>query len=400
MTTTKTGPLAGLRIVDLTAVVMGPYAMQIMADYGADVIKIESPDGDIMRYAHKNGDRGMGPVHLALNRGKRLVTLDLKKPEARDVLMKIVSSADAFVHAMRPQAIEKLGFGYEAVAKVKPDIVYCGAYGFAADGPYGDQPAYDDMIQGICGIADIASHMVGEPRFFPTIVADKVSGLTIAHALLAALLHKQRTGEGQKVEVPMFETMVSFLMVEHLCDRTFGREFSPGYSRVLSQVRRPHKTSDGYIGVLPYNDKHWRLFFAAVGHPELADDPRFSTYFARSANYNDLYGTLREFLVKNTTAYWLEKLQAAQIPAAPILSLDALFDDEHLQAVGLFQQVDHPREGKITAVRQPVSFSASPAQMSAPAGVLGENTTDVLLDFGYSADEIEKMKASGAVVQG
>lgn len=398
--TQKTGPLSGIRIIDMTAVVMGPYAMQIMADYGAEVIKIEGPDGDIMRYAHMHGDKGMGPVHIALNRGKRLVNLDLKKPEARDVLRKMLASADAFVHALRPQAIERLGFGYEEVRKINPNIVYVGGYGFAADGPYGDQPAYDDMIQGICGIASIASHMVGEPRYFPTIVADKVSGLTIAHALLAALLHKQRTGEGQKVEVPMFETMVSFLMVEHLCDRTFGADHSTGYSRVLSQVRRPHKTSDGYIGVLPYNDKHWRSFFAAVGSPELAKDPRFATYHARSSNYETLYSTLREFIVKQPTAYWLEKLREAQIPAAPILSMDALFEDEHLSAVGLFREVEHPEFGKITAVRQPVNFSQSPARMGRPAGKLGADTTEVLQDFGYSAEEIEKLKASGAAIQG
>ncbi|BAT61344.1 formyl-coenzyme A transferase [Variibacter gotjawalensis] len=398
--TSKTGPLAGIRIVDMTAVVMGPYAMQIMADYGADVIKIEGPDGDIMRYAHMNGDRGMGPVHLAMNRGKRLVNFDLKKEEAREVLRKIIASADAFVHALRPQAIERLGFGYEDVRKINPNIVYVGGYGFAADGPYGDQPAYDDMIQSICGISGIASHMVGEPRYFPTIVADKVCGLNIAQALLAALLHKQRTGEGQKVEVPMFETMVSFLMVEHLCDRTFGPDKSPGYSRVLSQVRRPHKTMNGYIGVLPYNDKHWRQFFAVVGHPEMANDPRFATYHARSANYNELYGKLREFLIQNTTEHWLEKLREAQIPAAPVLNLEQLFDDEHLNAVGLFQHVDHPVMGDILAVRPPVSFSETPARMGKPAGVLGADTTAVLEDFGYSSAEIEKLKQSGAVIQG
>ncbi len=215
------GPLQGIRIIDLTAVIMGPYATQIMADFGAEVIKVESPDGDIMRYVGKHGDHGMGPIHLTLNRGKDLVTLDLKKPEAREVLMRLIRGADVFVHAMRPKAIERLGFGYESVLAVKKDIVYCGAYGYGADGPYADDPAYDDLIQGLCGITDLASHMVGEPRFFPTVIADKVCGLTLAYSVPAALLHRQRTGEGQQVEVPMLESMVQFVMIEHLGDRTF-----------------------------------------------------------------------------------------------------------------------------------------------------------------------------------
>ena len=397
---TQHGPLHGIKIVDLTAVIIGPYAMQVMADFGADVIKIESPDGDIMRHVGKNGGHAMGPIHLTLNRGKRLVALDLKKLEARDVLMKIIGGADAFVHAMRPKAIERLGLDYASVKTIKPDIVYCGAYGYAANGPYGDEPAYDDMIQGLCGIADIASQLAGEPRFFPTVIADKVCGLTLAYALLAALLHKQRTGEGQQIEVPMFETMVQFLMVEHLGDCTFGRDQEIGYARVLSQLRKPHRTTDGYVCALPYNDKNWRDFFRIVDRPDLAADPRFSSQTARSQNYEVLYSLLGKILAEKSTGYWLEKLRAASIPVAPVLGLKALLDDQHLNAVGLFQTVQHPSEGQITAIRSPITFSATPSQMGKPAGAIGADTLDVLQGFGYSPGEIDGLVAKGAILSG
>lgn len=394
------GPLQGIKIVDMTAVIMGPYAMQIMADFGAEVIKVESPDGDIMRFVGKHGDHGMGPIHLTLNRGKSLIALDLKKPEARDVLLKLVKSADAFVHAMRPKAIERLGLGYDSVRNVKPDIVYCGAYGFAADGPYGDDPAYDDLIQGLCGIADLGSHMAGEPRFFPTVIADKVCGLTLAYSLLAALMHRFRTGEGQQVEVPMLESMVQFVMVEHLGDRTFGENEDVGYARVLSQLRKPHRTLDGYVCALPYHDKNWRDFFMIVERPDLANDGRFNSHNARSQNYQVLYKLLADFLAERETAYWLEKLRAASIPVAPVVRLKDVFDDPHLKAVDLFKQVEHPEKGPITAIRSPIGFSASPTVMGKPAGRIGEDTTSVLAGFGYSPADIERLVDQGAILQG
>lgn len=394
------GPLHGLRIVDLTAVIMGPYAMQIMADLGAEVIKIESPEGDIMRYVGKHGDVGMGPIHLNLNRGKRLVTLDLKKPEARQVLLSIIGRADAFVHALRPKAIARLGLDYDSVRAVKPDIVYAGAYGYTADGPYGDDPAYDDLIQGLCGLASIASNLAGEPRFFPTTIADKVCGLALAYALLAALLHQQRTGQGQQVEVPMLETMVQFLMVEHLGNRTFGPDEEMGYARVLSQLRKPHRTLDGYVCALPYHDKNWRDFFVIVGRPDLAEDPRFSSHSARSANYEVLYAMLAEFLALQKTGYWIEKLRAAHIPVAPVLGLTDLFEDPHLKAGGLFQPVQHPTFGPITTLRSPITFSQTPAAIGKPADVVGADSTRVLQELGYSAAEIDGLIQSGALVQG
>jgi len=395
----RRGPLHGLRIVDLTAVIMGPYATQVMADFGAEVIKIESPDGDIMRFVGKHGDRGMGPIHLTLNRGKSLVALDLKKPEALEVVKKLIASADAFVHAMRPKAIERLGLGYEAVRAVKPDIVYCGAYGAAADGPYGDDPAYDDLIQGLCGIADLGARLAGEPRFFPTVIADKVCGLTLAYSLLAALMHRQRTGEGQQVEVPMFESMVQFLMIEHMGNRTFGPDEDVGYARVLSQLRKPHRTLDGYVCALPYHDKNWRDFFLLVERPDLASDPRFASHNARSRNYEVLYGLLGELIAKRSTGYWIEKLRAANIPVAPVHQLAEVFNDPHLQQVNLFETVQHPDLGAILSIRSPIGFSATPASMGKPAGPIGADSKSVLGNFGFSPAEIEGLIDRKAVIQ-
>ena len=394
------GPLQGIRIIDLTAVIMGPYATQIMADFGADVIKVESPEGDIMRYVGKHGDHGMGPIHLTLNRGKHMVTLDLKKPAARNVLTKLIGGADAFVHAMRPKAIERLGFGYEAVRAIKPDIVYCGAYGYSAEGPYGDDPAYDDLIQGMCGLADLASHLAGEPRFFPTLIADKVCGQTLAYALLAALLHRERTGEGQQVEVPMLESMVQFVMIEHLFNRTFGEDEDVGYIRALSQLRKPHRTQDGHVCALPYHDKNWRDFFAIVERPDLTSDIRFATHSARSENYGVLYKMLGEFIAERPTAFWLERLKAAHIPVAPVTLLADLFHDPHLKSVGLFQTVQHPEKGPITAIRSAVNFSASPASIGKGAGAMGTDTMAVLEGCGFARNEIDQMIADKAVVPG
>ena len=396
---TRRGPLHGIRIIDLTAVIMGPYATQVMADFGAEVIKIESPNGDIMRFVGKHGERGMGPIHLTLNRGKSLVALDLKEPEALGVIKKLIESADAFVHAMRPKAIERLGLGYGAVCEIKKDIVYCGAYGAAADGPYGDDPAYDDLIQGLCGIADLGARLAGEPRFFPTVIADKVCGLTLAYSLLAALMHRQRTGEGQQVEVPMFESMVQFLMVEHLGDRTFGPNEEVGYARVLSQLRKPHRTLDGYVCALPYHDKNWRDFFLLVERPDLANDPRFTSHNARSRNYQALYGLLGELMAERTSAYWLEKLRAKSIPVAPMNQLADVLDDPHLRQVRLFESVQHPDFGEIMAIRSPIGFSATPTSMGKPAGAIGADSIRVLESFGYTNAEIAGLIERKAVIQ-
>lgn len=393
------GPLKGLKIVDLTAVVMGPYATQILSDLGAEVIKVESPAGDIMRFVGKNGDKGMGPIHLNVNRGKKIVSLDLKRPEALAVLHDLIRDADVFVHAMRPKAAARLKIGYDDLRALNPGLIYCGAYGFSADGPYAEKPAYDDIIQGYSGFAALGTYLAGEPRFVPTIINDKICSLVLTYSILAAAYHRQATGEGQAIEVPMFESSVQFMLVEHLGDRTFGPEEPAGYARVLSQLRKPHRTQDGYLCVLPYHDKNWADFFRIVGRPELIEDARFSSHAARSANYEVLYSMLADFMAERPSAFWLETLAENNIPVAPVQDLDDLFDDAHLNAVNFFAEVDHPDSGRILATRQSVSFSATPPRIGGPAGRQGAHTVEVLKSLGYDDARIAKLLADGSVQQ-
>lgn len=395
------GALAGIKIVDLTAVILGPYAMQLLGEQGADVVKIEPPEGEMLRYlgaARKT--RGMGPLHLAVNRNKRSLALDLKKPEARAALLKVIAGADAFVHALRPQAIAALGLDYEELRKINPEIVYACAYGYGADGPYGDRPAYDDVIQAMCGVAALGGAQDGVPKYAPTIVADKTTGLTLAYGVLTGLIHKLRTGKGQKIEVPMFETMVQFLMVEHLSQRTFDAEGgSAGYGRMLARSRKPYRTQDGWICIMPYNDKHWMLFFELSGRADLAADERFSDITRRTANIAALYDELEKIAPSRSTAQWLQMLQQAQIPCAPVNALDDLFDDPHLQAVKMFTTVEHPSEGPIAAVRPPVNFSATPSELRLPAPLVGQHSREVLREAGLAAEQIDRLIDQGAVIQ-
>ena len=272
---TKPGPLAGIKVLDLTTVVLGPLATQILADLGADVVKIEPPDGDIMRYAGPARHREMGHVFLNLNRNKRSLVLDLKQEEAAPVLLALVRQSDVLMHNMRPQAMARLGFGWERLREVNPRLVYCSAHGYGQDGPFAGRPAFDDIIQGGCGLVALETATGGEARFVPTLIGDKTVGLTMVYAVMAALLQRERTGEGQAIEVPILETMTAFVMAEHMGGLTFDPPVGPpGYSRMLAPDRKPHRTADGHICVLPYTDRHWRDFFRIAGRPELADDPR------------------------------------------------------------------------------------------------------------------------------
>jgi crotonobetainyl-CoA:carnitine CoA-transferase CaiB-like acyl-CoA transferase len=294
------GPLAGIRIVDLTSVIFGPYATQNLGDMGADVIKVEAPEGDIARWLVPMRAPGMAGIFMNTNRNKRSLVLDLKQPAAREALLKVVGEADVFVHNLRPQAIRKLKLGYGELKAVNPKLLYCNAWGFGTRGPYAERPAYDDVIQAMSGLADLTRRQTGgPPALAPTIMADKTSGLMLTIAILLGIVHRQRTGEGQEVEVPMFESMVSFVMAEHLAGEVFDppvqtNSGTMGYDRVLAKHRKPSKTADGYMTVLPYTDRHWVSFFAAAGKPDLAKDERFSSVGARSRNVGDLYETVAE----------------------------------------------------------------------------------------------------------
>ena len=397
---TKPGPLAEIKILDLTTVVLGPLATQILADLGADVIKIESPDGDIMRYAGPARHREMGHVFLNLNRNKRSLVLDLKQEGAVPVLLALVRQSDVLMHNMRPQAMARLGFGWERVREVNPRLVYCSAHGYGQDGPFADRPAFDDIIQGGCGLVALEAATGGEARFVPTLIGDKTVGLTMVYAVMAALLQRERTGEGQAVEVPMLETMTAFVMAEHMGGLTFEPPAGPpGYSRMLAPDRRPHRTLDGYICILPYTDRHWKDFFRIAGRPELADDPRLADAPTRSRHVADLYALVAECVRDAPTSYWLDKLKSADIPSGPVNPLAALPVDEHLAAVGMFPKVEHPTEGSIRIVRPPVKFSTADCALRRPAPNLGEHTREILCEAGLDESEIGDLVARRVAIE-
>ena len=380
--TERAGPLAGIRVVDLTSVVFGPYATQIMADMGADVIKVEPPEGDNTRWisAGPVGATGMGGVYVNVNRGKRSVMLNLREEADRETLRRLVATADVFIHSMRGSAIGKLGFSYDAVKALRPDIVYVNCYGYSRRGPEADQPAYDDTIQAECGITHVQKLINGEPGFVGTIMADKVAGLHALYATMMALFHRERTGEGQEVEVTMFEAMASFMLVEHANGRLFDPPIGPAnYHRAVERNRKPYKTKDGYLAALVYNDKHWNAFIAAV-QPEW-NSPEFATLELRAKQIGRVYGLLGETFLTRTTQEWLDLLRELAIPASPLRSTDELFENEHLNDIGFFEKVQSSY-GEVTFPGVPTWFSASPGRVRGPAPALGENNAEILAELG------------------
>jgi crotonobetainyl-CoA:carnitine CoA-transferase CaiB-like acyl-CoA transferase len=374
------GPLTGIRVVDLTAMVFGPYCTQIMADMGADVIKIEPPGGDNTRFVSAGPAPGMGGVFVNINRGKRSVMLDLRQAKDKAALEALISTADVFIHSMRGKAIARLGFDYAAVKALNPEIVYTNCYGYSRRGPDGDRPAYDDTIQAECGIPHLQGLMTGKPDFVATIIADKVAGLTALYATMMALFHKQRTGEGQEVEVGMFETMASFMLVEHASGALFEPPLGPAhYHRVVARNRKPYATKDGYVAALVYNDKHWKAFVDAVKPPW--NSPEFDNLEARAKQIDRVYGLLGETFVTRTTQEWLDLLEKLHIPASPLRSTDDLFTNEHLNAVGFFEEVDTPL-GKVRFPGVPTWFSKTPGKVAGPCPALGEDTDAVLAELG------------------
>lgn len=376
----STGPLAGIRVVDLTSVVFGPYATQVMADMGADVIKIEPPAGDNTRFITQGPEPAMGGIFVNCNRGKRSVMLDLRDPAGKAALQELVRTADVFIHSMRGSAVAKLGFSYEAVKALNPRIIYTNCYGFSRRGPYGDKPAYDDTIQAECGITHVQNLINGEPGFVATIMADKVAGLTALYATMMALFYRERTGEGQELEVTMFEAMAAFMLVEHANGAMFNPALTPAhYHRVVARNRRPYKTRDGYVAALIYNDKHWKAFTDRV-QPEW-NQPEFDTLAGRAKQIDHVYGLLGTTFVTRTTQEWLDLLKELHIPAAPLRTTDELFTNEHLNEIGFFEEVDSDY-GRIRFPGVPTWFSASPGKVAGPAPRLGQHTGEVLAELG------------------
>lgn len=394
------GPLAGLRVIDLTSVLMGPYATQMLGDFGADVIKVEGPDGDLVRKIGPQRHAGMGPVFLNTNRSKRSITLDLKKPSAIRALLRLCRNADVLVYNVRARAMERLGLSYETVSAANPRIIYAGLFGYGQDGPYADWPAYDDLIQGAALIPYLFARVNdGKPRYVPTAMADRVVGLLATSAILAAVVERDRSGLGQRVDVPMFETMVSFVMGDHMGGLTFDPPLDRGgYARQLSPDRRPYRTSDGYICALVYNDGHWRRFFAAIGRPDMPDaDPRFRDFVSRMAHIDQVYAELAQILLTRTTAEWLELLREADVPAMPMYDFDGVLADPHLAATGFFQMLDHPTEGRIRQMAVPASWSRTPARPERLAPRQGEHGAAILREAGLAEDEIAALLAEGAL---
>ena len=386
------GPLTGIRVVDMTNVIMGPFATHILADMGADVIKVESPEGDSLRHYKPRHNPAMAGNILNLHRNKRDIVLDLKQAEHRAALDRLIATADVFVHALRPKAIARLGYTYERVRELKPDIIYCGAYGFGAQGPYGDKAAYDDLIQAGGGMSALFQRVRGEPAYAPTVICDKLTGQAIAYAILAALVQRERGGGGQAVEVPMFETTVEFNLVEHMCGFAFEPPLGKtGFARVMQPTRKPFRTRDGYACILPYSDRNWLDFYEFTGRTEYRDDARFKLLPDRVLHIDILYAMIEEEAPKRTSAEWVEFCDRVSIPCMPVLDFESMPEDPHLKAVDMFTVEEHPTEGPYRVVKSPVTFSGSQFRVRRPAPRLGQDTAEVLAEVGVPAEAIRKI---------
>lgn len=400
-TSENRGPLAGTRVLDLTSVFLGPYCTQLLGDMGADVLKVEPPGGDSTRYLGPARNKGMSGTFLNINRNKRSLAMNLKMPGALRVLERLVAGCDVLVHNMRPAAAARLSIDYQWARAINDRIVFCAAFGFGSDGRYAGQPAFDDSIQAISGLAGYQGLLSGEPGYCGTVVADKASGMMTANAILGALVAAGRTGRGQSVEVPMFETMVSFALAEHLFGAAFEPPLSaPVYPRVVSPDRRPYRTADGYLSVVPYTDRHWTKIFTLIDRPDLTSDPRFSDMGARTANIDALYGVLAEALKADTTAHWRDCLTRADIPNVPITMPEELLDDPHLDDVGFFVRRSHPSEGPIRMTAPPVSYSETPQSIYRFAPRLGEHSVEILAEFGFDPAEIQHLVAEEVLLCG
>ncbi|MEZ5674658.1 Crotonobetainyl-CoA:carnitine CoA-transferase CaiB [Thalassovita litoralis] len=393
------GPLAGVRILDLTTVLMGPYATQILGDFGADVIKVESPDGDVVRQIGPARHPDMGPLFMNVNRSKRDIALDLKRPEARPAILKLVEQADVLVTNIRPRAMARLGLSYEELAELNPRLIYAALVGYDQTGPYADRPAYDDLIQGGSCIAHGFVRAGGQPSYVPAAVADRIVGMAGVNAILAAVIERMRSGQGQKIEIPMFETMVSMIMGDHMGGLTFDPPLDQGgYARHLSPDRRPYQTQDGYVCALIYTDGHWQRFFDAIGRGEMfTTDDRFSSFTNRMANIDFVYSELGKIIRTKTTAEWLDIFERADVPAMPMHSYESVMQDPHLVATGFFDTIEHPSEGTLRQMAVPVSFSRTPVKPSRPAPRLGEHGAEILAEAGFSDDDIAQMQQNGAL---
>ena len=393
------GPLAGVRILDLTSVILGPFATQILASMGAEIIKIETPEGDNMRDVGPMRNPKMGHIFLQANRGKKSIVLDLKDPKAKQATLDLAKTVDVFISNIRPQALDRLGLGYQDLKKVNEKIIYISCSGFGVDGPYADKPAYDDLIQGATGVPWLMQqHGVHEPRYAPTTLGDRVTGLHSVYAVTSALYAREKTGKGQHVVVPMFESIAQFILGDHLGGESFIPPIGKsGYARLLSPYRKPYATQDGYISILIYNDKHWKSFFEAIGQPERLKEEIFCTHTNRANNIDRVYSEVEKIIKTRSTSQWRQLLDQYDLPNQPMNSISDLIHDEHLNKTSFIHIENHPSEGKIRVMNSPVSWSETPAEENlTPAPALGQHTAEILRGLGYAEEAIEALIRSGS----
>lgn len=392
----KAGPLSGIRVIDLTQMLLGPYATQVLADFGADVIKIEPRTGDGRRTIGPSRNPGMTSQYLHMNRGKRSIAVDLKHPQGRDVVLRLCANADVLVHNSRREAMSRLGLSYDDVARVKPDIVYGAAVGFGEAGSYASHPAYDDMIQGLAAVPSLHARLTGTPYYAPFNLSDRICGMVFVQTILAALLSRERTGAGQSVELPMFETMADFVLSEHMWGHTFVPPIEGmGATRLFE--RKPSSTSDGYICFWIGTDAQCARMFDALGRPDLKADKRFRARAHRNRNLTAFYQIVDAILATKTTAEWIRILHACDIPAMPLHTLESLMQDPHLEEVGFFREVEHPTEGDIVQTALASKWSGTQPSDPGPAPRLGEHTVEILREAGITAEEIDVMVQAGVV---
>lgn len=378
----QTGPLRGIKVVEIASIVLGPLTTQYLGDMGADVIKIEPPEGDLTRSLGPQRNKGMSAVYLNCNRNKRSVVLDLRQEADQKRLHQIVAQCDVVVHSIRTQATARMGIAYDVLSRLNPRLIYCHLKGFSDDGIYAGKPAYDDVIQALSGLVALQSMTGKEPRYMPTIFADKVSALHAAYAVMLGLFERTTTGKGQKIEVPMFEAMTAFNSVEHLWGSTFEPAISGmGYETIVQAARRPYQTKDGYIAFLPYTDSHWQKFFDAIGEPGLMQDERFLNYPARQKHFKEVWSFVSDALAGKTNAEWMS-LFGGDMPIAVVNSLDDLLHDPHLDSVNFWQQFNHPTEGMIRLSQPAIRLHDSPAGVHRLPPTLGQHTDEVLREFG------------------
>ena len=383
------GPLAGITVLDLTSVLYGPYASQTLGDWGAEVIKIEPLTGDTWRYSGQFRNRGMTGQFMAVNRNKRSLALDLKQPDGKSVLQRLIAKADVLLTNIRPAALARLGFGYEACQQINPRLVYAAATGFGQDGPWAARPAFDEVIQASSGFAS-AMGSDDEPAFVPSLVADKICGLTLVGAVSAALLHRERTGKGQMVEVPMLETITAFNSIEMLGGHAFDPPIGPaGYKRM--KERRPVRTKDGWLTMLPYSGENWCIFFEAVGHPECIERFAVRDAVTRARNIDQIYNKMAEIAITRTTAEWEELLLRIDVPHAAFAKITEIAEQPHLKAVGMIATLDHPSEGKIRQARPSARFSDTPAEIRRMPPRLGEHSRAILREAGFTEQDVASM---------